>query len=129
MLPHFGLLGVIGVGATVGTVNLALSLTTQYADLGVTLVTLLWALASGGLPAMTVLHVSQRMHSRDEYRFSASVPGRLSGRAGGAAVVTTEDLSVRGCSLLSTTNLLPATLTTLTLDLPHRRSRVGWGGV
>ncbi len=116
--PHFVLLAVLAVGIGVGVTNMVWGLTARYADPGVALATLFWACASGGLLATTVVHILRRLHSRDEYRFPARVPGCLFSRSGSRAEVVTEDLSLRGCSVLTTPGLPIGTGTLLTLQLP-----------
>src|SRR5919201_3955660 len=73
LVPHTLLLAFIGASVVLGLVNLRWRLTARYADPGVVIVPLLWALASASLLAFTIYQVLRRLHSREGYRFVANV--------------------------------------------------------
>jgi cellulose synthase (UDP-forming) len=100
LIPHLVLLGLIGASVVMGIINLQWGLTTWYADPIVAFVSIGWALVSGGLLAMTIIQVLHRLHARDEYRFRVALQGSVATRAGTRLEVATEDVSLRGCSLI-----------------------------
>jgi PilZ domain len=91
----------------------------RYPEPGVVAVTLVWALASGGLLAGTVAQVLRRLHGRSSYRFLASVRALLARADGSLAPVSTEDLSQYGCSVIMRADGAVASRAALTLDLPE----------
>lgn len=119
LLPHTILLAIIALSSAVGVLNLICGVTMRYADPAVVAVTLVWALASGGLLAGTVVQVLRRLHGRSSYRFLASVPGLLAQADGSVAPVTTEDLSQYGCSIIVAADAAVASRPALTLELPE----------
>jgi cellulose synthase (UDP-forming) len=124
LLPHALLLAFVGAGALVGLLNLAWGFTARYPDPAVVLVTLIWAVASGGLLASTVVQVLRRLHGRSEYRFPVPVAGLLTVANGAVVAADSEDLSVQGCSLIVPDVALASGITVLTLQLPDAALRL-----
>jgi hypothetical protein len=124
LLPHAGLLALIVVGAAIGLLNLVWGVTARYSDPAVAVVTLVWAVASGGLLASTLLQILRRLHSRDGYRFPAPIPGWLSVADGAVVAVDSEDLSVGGCSLVVPDRPLATGAALLSLQLPDAALRL-----
>jgi cellulose synthase (UDP-forming) len=124
LLPHAGLLALIVVGAAVGVLNLVWGFTARYSDPAVVVVTLVWAVASGGLLASTLIQILRRLHSRGGYRFSAPVPGWLTVANGTVVAVDSEDLSVGGCSLVVPDRPLATGPQILLLQLPDASLRL-----
>jgi cellulose synthase/poly-beta-1,6-N-acetylglucosamine synthase-like glycosyltransferase len=116
--PHFALFAFIVASILVGFVNLTWGLTTQYADGTIALVSMGWALVSGGLLGITLLQILRRLHSRDEYRFRVELTGSIRVTTGVRLAITTEDLSVRGCSVVVGSAMGHKTIATLSLELP-----------
>jgi cellulose synthase (UDP-forming) len=117
VVPHALLLVIIALASSVGMVNLVRGLTTRDADPGVVAVTLVWALASGGLLAGTIVQVLRRLHGRSSYRFVASVPALLAQADGSLAAVSTEDVSQYGCRIIVPADAAVARRPALTLEL------------
>jgi cellulose synthase (UDP-forming) len=124
LVPHTFLLVIIALASTVGALNLVRGLATRYADSGVVAVTLVWALASGGLLAGTIVQVLRRLHGRSSYRFVASVPALLAQADGSVTPVSTEDVSQFGCSIIMRSDAAVASRPSLSLEVPEGRLRI-----
>jgi cellulose synthase/poly-beta-1,6-N-acetylglucosamine synthase-like glycosyltransferase len=116
--PHFALFAFIVASVVVGCINLNWGITAQYADGTVAIVSVGWALLSGGLLGITLLQILRRLHSRDEYRFRVGLTGSIRLSTTLSLPITTEDLSVRGCSVVLGSAMDNRTVETVSLALP-----------
>ncbi|HEX8966847.1 MAG TPA: glycosyltransferase, partial [Chloroflexota bacterium] len=116
--PHFVLLAAIAASIVIGVANLTCALTTRYTDPVIAAVAIGWATFSGVLLAATVSQVMRRLHSREEYRFAARLPAIIDQPNGPWISAVTEDLSMRGCSVLLDQSSATGGLLTLRMELP-----------
>jgi hypothetical protein len=116
--PHFVLLALILASIFMGLVNLTWGVTTQYSDTTIAIVSVGWALVSAGLLGVTLLQILRRLHNRDEYRFRVTLAASMHVGTHLSVLATTEDLSVRGCSLLVDRAIGQPTLQAVSLALP-----------
>jgi cellulose synthase (UDP-forming) len=123
VVPQVAMVTILGVSGVVGLFRLTGSLDGSAATPEL-LVPLAWAMFHLVLLARGVSRIVRRLHNRESYRFPAVVQAVVMDADGNTMLTRTEDISLLGCGLLSSSDLSLGLDIDLALQLPGESLKI-----